>query len=193
MSTDNSTIPPDATGTGTPKRASRRSPWPTVWVAMPVVESERSLDAGTNGLAVYFALHLIRFRRPSEAKAKFYASAAEISHLCGISARRLRAPLRQLEASGLVKIYRPQGAARLAHEACQYTLIPIFSGDNKVRFGMVKSSAPEGRELGANLSDSSIAPLTGGDIEPAAPSASSASVEAAGRGAETSETSDHAW
>jgi|GEM_PF-4629356 len=165
----------------------RRSPWPTIWVALPIVEASKALEyAGTNGLAIYAALHVLRFRVPVEAKSAFHASAAQIASHSGISERRLREPLRALESGGLVKIDRPRGAARMAHQACKYSLVPFFSDSNKVRYGADNSSAKDwtnrpsanGQELGHNLSDSSIAPPTGGDIEPPTPTAAAGAVEA---------------
>jgi DNA-binding IscR family transcriptional regulator len=144
--------------------------WPTLNAPLPIVEASRALEhGGTNGLAIYEALHVLRFLAPPQAKSKFFASMAQISHRCGISERRLRAPLRQLEAAGLVKIDRPRGAARVAHQAFQYSLIPVFTADNKIRARPDKSSAPDGtnrpvrtgHELGSNLSDNSESPQRG--------------------------------
>ena len=171
------------------KAGPRQSAWPTIWVPLPIVESDRALEAaGCNGLAIYAALHRLRFLAPKEASDGFFASAAQIARFSGISERRLRAPLRALETAGIVTIYRPTGAARLAHQACRYKLLPIFSAANKVQSGEDKATRPkrpvrptgDGHELGTKMANSIESPLKG-DVD-TTPQAQPVSVETVGRG-----------
>jgi DNA-binding transcriptional ArsR family regulator len=141
-----------------------------MYAVQPVIEAARAKEcAGTNGFAILSALHLCRFFAPPEFKSKFYASAAQIAHHSGLSERALREPLRKLEEAGLVKIERPKGAARLRHDAFQYTIMPVFTGDNKIGEKPTKSAAPkrkdvplrDGNKMGGQIADKVKSPLKG--------------------------------
>jgi DNA-binding IscR family transcriptional regulator len=146
--------------------------WPTLFAPLPMEESDRALEAaGTNGVAIYAALHKLRFLAPREHRSSFYCSEAQIARHSGLSPRRLRDPLRALEGAGLVRINRPVGAARLSHEASKITLLPIVVTGNKVgdrrdkSSGSTKTSCPasSGPELTTKMSVIRESPLRGDD------------------------------
>jgi DNA-binding IscR family transcriptional regulator len=91
----------------------------------------RSAEAGSGGAAVYAALVAIRLTVPASERGCFYASQPQIGQRAGITGNPVRKYLSELERLGLVKIHRPKGGARIAHDACQYTLIPLVVTGNK--------------------------------------------------------------
>jgi hypothetical protein len=133
----------DAAGDGPNHGNDRPGIWPTLFAPFPMEESDRALEAaGTNGVAIYAALHKLRFLAPREHRSAFFCSEAQIARYSGLSPRRLRDPLRALEGAGIVRIVRPVGAARLCHEASKITLLPIVVTGNKVGDRRDKSSGP---------------------------------------------------
>jgi hypothetical protein len=146
--------------------------WPTLFAPFPMEESDRALEAaGTNGVAIYAALHKLRFLAPREHRSAFFCSEAQIARHSGLSPRRLRDPLRALEGAGLVRINRPVGAARLSHEASKITLLPIVVTGNKAgdrrdkTSGSTKTSGPakSGPEPALKMSDIRESPPKGDD------------------------------
>ncbi len=156
-----------------PNRAhDRPGIWPTLFAPFPMEESDRALEAaGTNGVAIYAALHKLRFLAPREHRSAFFCSEAQIARHSGLSPRRLRDPLRALEGAGLVRINRPFGAARMSHEASKITLLPIFVTGNKVGARPDKTSGPDrtfcpvasGQEPTPKMSVIRESPLRGDD------------------------------
>lgn len=112
----------------------RRRVWPTKFCPLPMHESNLALEhASTTGLAIYAALHKLRFLAPEANRAAFYCSEAQIARYSGMSPRRIREPLRALEAAGLVRIARPVGLDRVRHQAAKISLLPVFVDGNKIR------------------------------------------------------------
>ena len=108
-----------------------------------MAESDLALEhAGTTGLAIYAALHKLRFLAPTDHRAAFFCSEAQVARFCGMSPRRIREPLRALEAAGLVRIAKPVGIDRIMHQAAKISLLPIFIRGNTVG-GSDKTSGPD--------------------------------------------------
>ena len=172
-----------------PKKYRNPPPWPTLYALLPDTEAGRAVEyGGSQGLAIFAALHRLRFHTPPEFKSKFFASMEQIAAFSGISSKRLRPYIRKLETGGLVQIERPRGAARLRHEACQYTLVPIFTAENKIGEKKSKASAPDSTKASApdrtqsiaKMSDKVKSPLKG-DItveSPPTPTAAAVAVSA---------------
>lgn len=79
--------------------------------------------AAHQGLAVYIALCRLEARTPSDKKGSFYASLNEIGSLSGLSARRVTRHLDALSAARLIARIKPQGKAKVRHDAIRYSIL----------------------------------------------------------------------
>jgi hypothetical protein len=155
------------------KRPSRRKGqgvWITLWAPLPIEESARALKAaGTIGFAIYAAICKQRFMTKPEFRSAFFCSENNISYHCGVSPRRIRQPLRELEDAGLVRISRPQGIEKVMHQASKITLLPVLTSGNKQTArpddvsGSGKTDGPveSGHKVGSDMSVNAESPYRG--------------------------------
>src|SRR5579859_4708584 len=106
LQTDTNPLATDAPEQRKPRRKGE-GVWITLWAPLPIEESARALKAaGTIGFAIYAAICKQRFLTAPKYRSAFFCSEQNIAFHCGVSARRIRQPLRDLEAAGVVKITR---------------------------------------------------------------------------------------